>query len=1388
MKSPTYSLKSARSLALTLAASGCLMIMGAPLAHATSTVSFLGVAAGDASTSDVTVWTRATDSANLGNAVTVTLQLGTDNTFASVLTSQSLTTTTGAVGDNTLKANITGLTPATRYYYRFVAQDDTTNTSLVGTFKTAPTATTNYPLHFAFSGDMDGLIRPYALATQLPNENLDFYFNCGDTIYETASASTGSFNDGASSLNYPDTTWKNSPAVASTGSSATLNGVPVGGTTFATQANLFHDFSKKYREQFLPVNTSGQYGLETFYAGQANYTCLDNHELGNKQYINGGAPAGGSVGGASGADMSTGRGVDARNGGSGNSGNVNDAADALSSGALASLGGFMNKSTGFQTLQNVFMNYQPIKNRGTISAASDPRTDGTQQQYFSQQWGRHSIYIQLDDRSYRDIRLKTADGSTDDGGPRADNTSRKYLGATQLTWVQSQLLAAQQAGTTWKFIGLSNPIDQIGPIPTTSGAATLPGVTASSMQTYSNNINYGPVASDGGKAYMGGYRAERNALLKFIADNGIKNVVFMATDDHQNRINEVLYSPTGATGTQSTYVKVPYCFSIICGPLGATGPDLFLNHDWNSVKGAANLIANAQVTAGVEPIGLMGYPGLHDVKRDQSGTLVAESTPQYADFYSPDTFNYNTLDVSQDGKTLTVTSKGINSTAQNSALEYGANGNTARTIFQFSIDAAQPLNSIDHIIVIYQENWSFDALYGSFPGANGIANASSNSLNQIDRLTGNSISASAGTFNFNRISQTGNTPNSPLVLSSNTNSNPGTLNTPPQPLGSPTGTSVVDTRFNSNAADPNSSLSVNTLAPYLLPNFVSPTALTGDIVHRYWHEQFQIAGSYQSSGTDMSAGNNQSFVTWSDNPGLVMSRFDATSMPEGLLAQQFTMCDNFFHSAFGGSFLNHQFLVSAAPPVYDSMPSSNQGNIAYLDSNGYLMMNTSGPSAGKQIRDGNITPVAGDTLTGLTVNGTANQSVTLTSSNAEAFSGSVGTTFDKHYAVNTIRSKNLTGNGESPAAVSTLPSLNNSNPSDSTRTYIPTIGDTLSAANVSWKWYSGAWTQITGYSGSNPSPTTSPSYATANASLQMQYHHQAFAYYDNYAPFDTTNTVPAAYVGGFAGYQPNSLSAGQSGVTRAQNSAAHLQDETVFFTDVANGTLPAVSFIKPVGINNEHPGYTSLQTGQAHVAAIVQAVQANPALWARTMIIITYDEHGGRFDHVTPPARDIWGPGVRVPCIVISPLVNKGVVDHTARDTSSILSTIEQRFGLPALNARTAAAPTFAGLLTSTPITRSGFTWNRALNKFSQTVTITNNGTLPLVGPIQLVVQNLSSNTALSNKTGTTVTNYAGSSYITVSSAGLAAGASASVQLLFNVPTTGTVTYTPQVVTGTPNP
>jgi phospholipase C len=109
---------------------------------------------------------------------------------------------------------------------------------------------------------------------------------------------------------------------------------------------------------------------------------------------------------------------------------------------------------------------------------------------------------------------------------------------------------------------------------------------------------------------------------------------------------------------------------------------------------------------------------------------------------------------------------------------------------------------------------------------------------------------------------------------------------------------------------------------------------------------------------------------------------------------------------------------------------------------------------------------------------------------------------------------------------------------------------------------------------------------------------------------------------------------------------AHLQDEKRFFVDLAADHLPAVSFIKFYGADNEHPGYASLLQGQQHVADVVHAVQ-NSAAWGHAAIIIAYDENGGRWDHVAPSRRDSWGPGTRVPAIVISPFAKCRDVSHT---------------------------------------------------------------------------------------------------------------------------------------------
>jgi uncharacterized protein YjiK/phosphodiesterase/alkaline phosphatase D-like protein len=655
-------LEGVEAVILTLGDSGSYDIGANKTAIVTIADPFLGVAAGDADSSSAVLWARI----NGAQILSVTAQVSTDPSFAGL--SLSFPGMSDSTKDYTVKISASGLTAATTYYYRFVI-DGTGATSRTGTFKTTPLANSVAPLHFAFSGDNDGLMRPYALANVIPSHHLDFYLNLGDVIYENASNLT-------TSGPHNRQPWLNSPSVTLSNDSLSFNGIPrafiPGSAPFATQAQLKTDYEKKYRENFLPVNVNGQNSLQVMYEAQGNYTTLDNHELGNRKYIDGGAPAGGSVGGANpGNDMPTGRGVDARaytgsnTGGSGNINNVNDAADLLSSNDLLNSGGFMNKALGFQALQNVFLSYQPIADRGTVTAPTDPRTDGTKRLYSSVQWGRNALFVNTDSRSYRDIRLKTSDAAADDTGPRADNPDRTYLGDTQFAWLKQTLLAAQNNGTTWKFVSISDPIDQLGPI----GGALIGTITA--------------VNADGGKSFMGGYRAERNALLKFIADNHITNVVFLSTDDHQNRINELYYSPTGQTGVQSSYVKVPYAFSIVCGPLGATGPETIGIHSFSNIKNIADDLATHQITAGLDPIGLQNYPGLHNLFR--SGDPTAGTTPQPVDFYSPDTFNFTVLDVNPNGQTLTVSSIGMNATAQNVGTEY-TNGPQAQTIFSFQVD------------------------------------------------------------------------------------------------------------------------------------------------------------------------------------------------------------------------------------------------------------------------------------------------------------------------------------------------------------------------------------------------------------------------------------------------------------------------------------------------------------------------------------------------------------------------------------------------------------------------------------------------------------------------------------------------------------------------------
>ena len=145
---------------------------------------------------------------------------------------------------------------------------------------------------------------------------------------------------------------------------------------------------------------------------------------------------------------------------------------------------------------------------------------------------------------------------------------------------------------------------------------------------------------------------------------------------------------------------------------------------------------------------------------------------------------------------------------------------------------------------------------------------------------------------------------------------------------------------------------------------------------------------------------------------------------------------------------------------------------------------------------------------------------------------------------------------------------------------------------------------------------------------------------------------------------------------------------TQFDADVANNSLPDVSFIDPNVFgpdeNDEHPP-SNIQLGQKFVARVVGTLMSNPEVWKKTVLFVVYDEHGGYFDHVAPPPAcvpdDLAPPdgafdryGFRVPLMAISPFAKAGYVSHHVTDHASITRFIENRFGLPALTHRDANA------------------------------------------------------------------------------------------------------------------
>lgn len=134
--------------------------------------------------------------------------------------------------------------------------------------------------------------------------------------------------------------------------------------------------------------------------------------------------------------------------------------------------------------------------------------------------------------------------------------------------------------------------------------------------------------------------------------------------------------------------------------------------------------------------------------------------------------------------------------------------------------------------------------------------------------------------------------------------------------------------------------------------------------------------------------------------------------------------------------------------------------------------------------------------------------------------------------------------------------------------------------------------------------------------------------------------------------------------------AEHLQDADQLYADIEHNQLPAVSFVKPSGLVDGHPDSSKLNLFEGYTKKIVDAVQANPEVWMNTAIFVTFDEGGGYYDSGYVQPLDYFGDGTRIPMIVVSPYSVGGHVAHNYSDHVSILKFIERNWNLGPITKR----------------------------------------------------------------------------------------------------------------------
>lgn len=590
---------------------------------------------------------------------------------------------------------------------------------------------------------------------------------------------------------------------------------------------------------------------------------------------------------------------------------------------------------------------------------------------------------------------------------------------------------------------------------------------------------------------------------------------------------------------------------------------------------------------------------------------------------------------------------------------------------------------IKHVIVIIGENRSFDHVFATYQPRRGesISNLLSKGIVNEDGTPGPNFSlasqssATDSSTDGYQLSPSGNVPYStlPAVLA-------GGYSTAPFPDvatakkyenglpdnyyvylttgGTGLAHGVPDTRIPNQSSLPS--------GPFQLTSATLPyDSYTNSPVHRFYQMWQQSDCSAANATRSSPSGCRNDLWPWVEvsvgtgsNGNPQPSGFNVFSTEEGstsmgfynmlqgdapylkFLADNYAMSDNYHQAAMGGTGANHVMLGTgdgiwfsdgngnAATPPHNQLVAAGTPNAGVVDE-----IENPNPQAGTNdyyTEDGYGGGSYGSPSYGGGTYSNCSDSTAPGASAVVSYLQSLPSPINPncdpgHYYLLNNYNPGYYGDGRNAYA-------DIGNPNETVFTIPPSplrnIGDALNAKNISWAYYGDQWSAYL----ANPDGNyVTPDNTYCNICNPFQY--------------------------------STSIMTGASG-------RAHNQDTTVLYQAIQNGSLPAVSYVKPDGWLDGHPASSKLNLFEGFVKKIVDGVRANPKLWASTAIIVTFDEGGGYWDSGYIQPLDFFGDGTRIPTLVVSPFTKHGRISHTYADHVSILKFIEANWGLDPLTGR----------------------------------------------------------------------------------------------------------------------